>query len=297
MRALSLAKNSSKIDALYEVTRAIDCRPDYIEALKFRASLYNESRSHSHAIKDLSQVLELTPADAETFKLRGATYSIINEIDAAISDYKAALSIKNDAETHSLLGAAYLTKGQYQEAKANIYVAMKEDAANPRYCLSYAESCFLVREYEETVEYCSKAILSEVVSLELAFFYRACARYFQGDFDGSIVDFSKSIELNPTMASSFANRADAYNRLGKFEEALEDCSTAISIQPEFGEPFFHRAVALDKLERIEEAVVDYSMFLKFSKKDFTLAHDEERARNIQIAKTRISEINRSVSST
>jgi tetratricopeptide (TPR) repeat protein len=47
------------------------------------------------------------------------------------------------------------------------------------------------------------------------------------------VYFSRAIELEPTQASFFSNRAFAYIKMGEFKKGLEDSAQSITLDPKF----------------------------------------------------------------
>jgi tetratricopeptide (TPR) repeat protein len=51
----------------------------------------------------------------------------------------------------------------------------------------------------------------------------------KGEYDTSIADFDKAIELDPTLAKAYFNRGFAYNRKGDKEQARADLDKCIEI--------------------------------------------------------------------
>ena len=60
--------------------------------------------------------------------------------------------------------------------------------------------------------------------------------HMQGDFDGAITLYTKSIETCPT-AEAYTFRGWAYNFMGRAEDAIAECHKAIAVDPDFGNPY------------------------------------------------------------
>tara|TARA_B100000795_G_C22758700_1_gene422646 strand:- start:869 stop:1528 length:660 start_codon:yes stop_codon:yes gene_type:complete len=92
-------------------------------------------------------------------------------------------------------------------------------------------------EYRDAIKDFSKAIqlggLEETQSFadlnqKSAYIQRGYAKFCIDDFDGAILDFTKSIELKPT-AGAYMQRGTAKSKLGKLEEGCSDIRQALLI--------------------------------------------------------------------
>ena len=73
-----------------------------------------------------------------------------------------------------------------------------------------------------------------------------------GDIDGAIESYRKSIELNPT-ADAHTYLGWMYSFQGRLEDSIEQCRIAIELDPDFGNPYNDIGVYLMQLERLDEA--------------------------------------------
>ena len=59
------------------------------------------------------------------------------------------------------------------------------------------------------------------------------AYYELKEYDKSISDFSKSIELDPDELKAYQNRGDAYCNLGNYDEAIKDFAMVSQLEKNF----------------------------------------------------------------
>ena len=90
------------------------------------------------------------------------------------------------------------------------------------------------------------------------------------DFDRAVSSYSKGLELDPTHAILYSNRAAAYIEKHRYEEALSDAEKSISINPGYIKAYHRKATSLLELGRAQEAldVVQVALNLDPSSKDF-----------------------------
>lgn len=85
---------------------------------------------------------------------------------------------------------------------------------------------FRSREYDEAIDDYSRAIahcpLDEDSKENLSVFLgnRAAAYFAVGEFDQTVEDCNKSLDLNPSYVKVLIRRCQAFEKLGKVEEAL-----------------------------------------------------------------------------
>jgi Tfp pilus assembly protein PilF len=74
-----------------------------------------------------------------------------------------------------------------------------------------------------------------------------------GDLEGAIAAYKRSIELYPT-AEAHTFLGWAYSFQGRIDEAIKECETAIQIDPEFGNPYNDIGVYLIQKGEYDEAI-------------------------------------------
>jgi regulator of sirC expression with transglutaminase-like and TPR domain len=81
-------------------------------------------------------------------------------------------------------------------------------------------------------------------------------------FDQSICDYNRAIELNPGFAEAYNNRGIAYVKSGQLSMAICDYDKSIELNPNFAEAYNNRANAYVKSGQFNQAVSDYTTAIK-----------------------------------
>jgi len=86
--------------------------------------------------------------------------------------------------------------------------------------------------------------------------WRGLAYLVYGFFEFAVLDFTKTIDLNPGNPKSYYRRGYAYSWLGEYEKAVADYDRAIEYEPDNVRYRLLRARALLELGRLGDAEVD-----------------------------------------
>ncbi|XP_015260980.1 PREDICTED: small glutamine-rich tetratricopeptide repeat-containing protein alpha [Gekko japonicus] len=82
------------------------------------------------------------------------------------------------------------------------------------------------------------------------------------NFESAISYYGKAIELNPSNAVYYCNRAAAYSKLGNYAGAVRDCERAINIDPKYSKAYGRMGLALSSLNKLSDAVIYYRKALE-----------------------------------
>lgn len=94
---------------------------------------------------------------------------------------------------------------------------------------------------------------------EIPFFYRGVANQALENLDEAILDYTKSLELNPKMTDAYYNRAKILLSRKDIENpdinrAISDLEKALELDENFVDALFAMAAALKKIEKYQEAL-------------------------------------------
>lgn len=83
------------------------------------------------------------------------------------------------------------------------------------------------------------------------------------NFDGAVADYTRAIELNPTFAEAYNNRAYTFMRLEDYARALPDLDKAIELRPDYVNALMNRGDIHNYYFEIDRdrAIADYDRVL------------------------------------
>lgn len=81
------------------------------------------------------------------------------------------------------------------------------------------------------------------------------------DFEQAVLKYSEAIQVLPTNAVYYANRAAAHSSLKKYEEAVKDAEDAIKVNPSYSKGYSRLGFAQYALGKPEEALDAYKKVL------------------------------------
>jgi serine/threonine protein kinase/tetratricopeptide (TPR) repeat protein len=83
--------------------------------------------------------------------------------------------------------------------------------------------------------------------------------------DESIADLTIALRLNPTISSTWANRANAYLRKGEYRQAIADATRSIEMHFQGYRPYVARAIARGQLGDFQGALADLNKAAGFDR--------------------------------
>ncbi len=96
--------------------------------------------------------------------------------------------------------------------------------------------------------------------------------YFdKGQYNQTIVNLDKAIDLEPNYESAFVNRANTYNRMGQYDKAFADYDKAISLNPNDSLNYNNRGSTYSKIGQYDRAIADFNKAISL-KPNFGLAY-------------------------
>ena len=86
--------------------------------------------------------------------------------------------------------------------------------------------------------------------------WRASAYSIKGEFDLTIEDFNRVIQLSPHYAEAYNNRGAVYAAKGETSRAIEDFDRAIQLNPDYAEAYNNRGKEHLLLKEWEKVRID-----------------------------------------
>lgn len=216
-------------------------------------------RSKPRQIAELKRQLANNPQDKELI-----TQKFENEDKIFLSNQKVEEAWK------------FYGRGDYNGA---IKLHTEAIELNPDNALAYYGRAYAyddLKNYQQAIEDCTKAIQFNSPRLVDAYNNRGEAYRKSGNYTKAIEDYNKALELNPNYFRAYNNRGIAYRYLNQYEKAIFDYDKAIQLNPKYYLAYSNRGWAYYLLKQYEKALKDFDKVLEINP-NFTLAKNNRAA--------------------
>jgi adenylate cyclase len=134
---------------------------------------------------------------------------------------------------HSLLGAIYQVKGQYDKAfsEAERAVSLNPNGADAHMILAGIVGC--LGRWEESVLYAKKSIRLNPVPQLSNFFVLGRAYFMTSHYDEAIVELKKAVQMNADFLLGHIYLAECYSSMGRDVEVNAELREVLRINPKF----------------------------------------------------------------
>ena len=110
------------------------------------------------------------------------------------------------------------------------------------------------------------------------------------NFEQALVNYKKSLEINPDYAEGHNNLGVTFYKLGKFIESIDSYHRAIKIKPNFAKSYNNLGLAYKELGKFNESINNYQQAIKINP-DYAEAHN-----NLGVTFKKIGELSKSIDS-
>jgi tetratricopeptide (TPR) repeat protein len=123
-----------------------------------------------------------------------------------------------------------------------------------------------LKEYEKSISDYTKYINMNPQDEE-AYYYRGNAHYALKDFDNAIKDYTTAISIKPDYTNAYNYRGIVYNDLKEYDNAINDFTKVISYKSDYAEAYNNRGLAYFYKSLYERSISDYIKFAELKPDD------------------------------
>ncbi len=123
-----------------------------------------------------------------------------------------------------------LDKKAQESHTKHLELLSKVKAVTPEQYCARAEAYSSMYEFDLSIKDLNKALELDPKYLPALVAKGALHRYLN-EYEKSIEDFNKVLAVNPKLANAYVERGLAYGQLDNFQKQAEDCTQAIEIDP------------------------------------------------------------------
>ncbi|MDR2811009.1 MAG: tetratricopeptide repeat protein [Tannerellaceae bacterium] len=219
-------------EALRVTHRLVELKPEDVNVLLARASLFNQAEKGEEAIADCLRVVALDASNPVAWYLMGKVKKSGNDLSGAIDDLTKAIDIKQDFVDACLLRAEILLElNRSDEALLEmedlIDLAPEEEAV---YLLRGRVNEHLGNLSAAADDYGQVVILNPFN--EEASLLKGALLMKEGKWEEAVDFFDEVIELIPSFSEAYRGRAKAKASKGDNEGAWEDEQKAVALDAE-----------------------------------------------------------------
>ena len=251
--------------ALTDFNKAAEINPDSEFPYFGRGWVYNLQKKYDAAVKEYDKVIKLNPKYAVAWNNRGAAKSWLNKMAEALDDYDKAIELNpRYAKAYENRGKALNALGSGEKAAEDFKRAAAINRSNKGADKVIEEALALNKQgnYDEALELLNQAAElypdNQFIFVNRGNIYNDHFR----DYEAAIVDYNRTIELNPKFSWPYMNRALAYGRLKRWEDAIADYGRAIELDQNYADAYNGRAWSYCKIGKFEEALPDVNKALE-----------------------------------
>lgn len=195
MRGRIYLHRSNLKRAIENLTKAVELKPDFINAYTARAAAFSGLEKYDLSIQDNTKAIKLDKTNSLAFVNRGIEYLSLNVNEKAKLDFEKAIKILNkqiqlspyESELFGIRALAYRHLKETDKAIADYYQAINLD---PTYYQNY--------------------------------YFRGRLYLEQNNYSLALEDFSKAIELDAEFANAYESRMLLYQKIGENIKAFDD---------------------------------------------------------------------------
>lgn len=199
-----------------------------------------QAEVHFKSRDDYSQRISTAPDDASLFFARSLDYSLVQDINNAMSDLDRAIELNNKMVLayferailrYRKMNVDYANKQVEEDLSVNNALQRRDPTKSMLKDVSPKSGSFSLGEkaFGNDFEFVLRD-LDKVVALEpnfiFAYFNRGNIRCLQRDYRNALIDFSKALDINPDFAEAWFNRGITQIYLGDREHGLADLRMA-----------------------------------------------------------------------
>ncbi|MHC1738120.1 MAG: tetratricopeptide repeat protein [Ignavibacteriaceae bacterium] len=216
--------------ALEVLNRAVELKPDYINANLNRGTVLSDLNLDSLALIDFENVLKKDSKNY--FALANKGVILVRRGNMELAKDFFILSLKSNPiyyRSHYNLGMYYQTKNNLD---SSYYYYSQSIRHNPRFWGAYNNRAVILLEKKKYAE--------------------------------SLKDLQKAISLRPFYIDAYINLAIVYRDTGDFDNAIQNHNYSLTINPRSEEALYQRSITLLKMNRKDLAQKDLEAILVIS---------------------------------
>jgi class 3 adenylate cyclase/Tfp pilus assembly protein PilF len=189
---MRLLDQDKAAEAVRHFDDAIRAKPDFIEALVFRAEARRNLAQYEMSLEDCNKIIQIKPDEPRGYNCRGLSHQLLKQFDASLPDFAEAIRRNpNFALAFANRGTTYNLMRQYERAIPDFDEALRLQPRNAVFHLKRGNSYGNLKQWDKAIRDYSEAIRLQPNNLN-AYRQRAVAEEASGDSAGAAADRARA---------------------------------------------------------------------------------------------------------
>ena len=221
--------NNKYFEAKSRFSKSIDKIPKFIDAYFQRAKTNIGLCLYDEALNDLTTSMKMKPIEHKYVCVRSEALYYKRDFKGAILDCKLAIKLDEACcFPYCILGIIKLEEGCFNCAVEYYEIALKIDQSALSKLYNIANHLHKNERFEEALKLYNLAVFMNPLNHNYIC-RRGNLKIDLKDFEGSIADNTKALELDPKCCESFNNRGLAKFNIKDYYGAISDYKEALNI--------------------------------------------------------------------
>jgi tetratricopeptide (TPR) repeat protein len=245
--------------AMPDLNRTILQSPAFAPVYGYRAVAWYYKKDINKCIADCSKAIEIGPPIAWYYSTRANAYLDSADLKKAFPDCNEAIRLDSNCEhAYEVRAAIFWAEKKYHSSRIDYERVLAIQPSTARSWLNLARLDLMDSQYDKAVDGCNHALSLEVGNPE-AFDLRAAAWSGLQEWEKSVADASKAINISPTIDAYFSRGWSNLQR-EQLDLAIQDYQDAVKLEPKntyahlsLGRALFYQGKNREALAELEIA--------------------------------------------
>lgn len=227
---------------------------------KYSNNQFDDALSYfDHAIQAATSNASTSVNPSEAYYYHGSSYYYKGNYSLASADFAEALHFnQNNIDAHKGRLAINFKLGLLDLVIADSNIIIELDANDAEAYISRGAAYNSKGDYDRSIADYNKGMELNPSYSHIFYYNRGISYKAKGEYDLAIADFTKAIELRPEEADAYVNRGFAYNAKGDDEHAFADYNKAIELDPNNAVAYNNRGNSYIDRGEFDLALADYT---------------------------------------
>ena len=218
----------------------------------------------ARAEKIYKKLLLTDKTNADVFHLLGLAFLSKGQVEDASSYIKEAIRINSEAPGYySSLGNIFFNAGDFCQAKAMYSLSLEKDAAYAEGHFNLANAEYALNNLKSAIEEYHKAL--DINPSNKYFNFNLANTYFSlKDFHSAIIYFERALKIDPCYCDSLFNLGNAHAELNQFNLALFNFNEVLKLNKLHSGAYNNKGNVLRELGEIKKSIVSFESALEIT---------------------------------